>query len=89
MPEQIGTASVRDRTASQVVCLQKQPGSVTKHVKWRGLTLQIPASRLRPHFCARHCAACRNTERRLAIFPGPHRLAHYDRNGNLCDDRQP
>lgn len=30
MPEQIGTASVRDRTASQVVCLQEEPGSVTK-----------------------------------------------------------
>jgi len=30
MPEQMGTASVRDRTASQVVCLQEEPGSVTK-----------------------------------------------------------
>jgi hypothetical protein len=50
-------------------------------VKWRGLSLQIPL----PAFCARHGALHEYPDRRLAIFHGPHRLADYDPEAELCD----
>jgi hypothetical protein len=57
-------------------------------VKWRGLTLHIPPSPLRPHF-VRHGARVRVHEYPdgcLATFHGPHRLADYDPEGNPCDN---
>jgi hypothetical protein len=55
-------------------------------VKWRGRTLQIPPSPLRPHFAGAMVRVHEYPDGRLAIFHGPHRLADYDPGGNLCND---
>jgi hypothetical protein len=55
-------------------------------VKWRGLTLQIPPSPLRPHFARPTVRVHEYPDGGLAISHGPHRLADYDPAGNLCDD---
>jgi len=55
-------------------------------VKWRGLTLQIPPSSLRPHFVRATVRIHEYPDGRLAIFHGPHRLAEYDHQGKQCDD---
>jgi hypothetical protein len=58
-------------------------------VKWRGLSLQIPPSRLRAPFVRAAVRAHEYPDGRLAIFHGPHRLADYDPEGKLCDDAKP
>ena len=55
-------------------------------VKWRGLTLQIPPSPLRPHFVRAMVRVHEYPDGSLAIFHGPHRLADYDPEGKLCDN---
>ena len=88
-PEQTGTAFVPDRTgaAREVLCLQEERRVGNDNtVKWRGLTLQIPPSPLRPHFVRATVRVHEYPNGRLAIFHGPHRLADYDRQGNPCDD---
>jgi transposase len=88
-PEQTGTAFVPDRTgaAREILCLQEERRVGNDNtVKWRGLTLQIPPSPLRPHFVRATVRVHEYPTGRLAIFHGPHRLADYDRQGNPCDD---
>ena len=88
-PEQTGTAFVPDRTgaAREILCLQEERRVGNDNtVKWRGLTLQIPPSPLRPHFVRATVRVHEYPNGRLAIFHGPHRLADYDRQGNPCDD---
>ena len=68
---------------------KRSAGSVTtidNIVKWRGLTLQIPPSPLRSRFVRATVRVHKYPDGRLAIFHGPHRLADYDPQGNLCDD---
>jgi hypothetical protein len=57
-------------------------------VKWRGLSLQIPPSPLRPHFVRATVRVHEYPDGRLAIFHGPHRLAQYDRDGKPCHDHK-
>ena len=88
-PEQAGTAFVPDRTgaAREILCLQEERRVGNDNtVKWRGLTLQIPPSPLRPHFVRAAVRVHEYPDARLAIFHGPHRLADYDPHGNLRDD---
>ena len=54
-------------------------------VKWRGLTLQIPPSPLRPHFVRATVRVHEYPDGHLAVFHGPHRLADYGSEGNPCD----
>ncbi len=52
-------------------------------VKWRRLTLQLPPSRLRPHFVRATVRVHEYPDGRLAVLWGPHRLADYDAEGRL------
>jgi hypothetical protein len=56
-------------------------------VKWRRLSLQLPPSRLRPHFVRAKVRVHEYPDATIAVFLGPHRLADYDQNGRLLEPR--
>ena len=88
-PSDAGSAFVRDRTGRvrDLLNIQEERRVGNDNtVKWRGLSLQIPPSPLRPHFVRAMVRVHEYPDGRLAIFHGPHRLADYDPAGNRCDD---
>jgi len=88
-PAEAESAFVADRTgrAAEILCLQEERRVGNDNtVKWRGLSLQIPPSPLRPHFVRAMVRVHEYPDGRLAIFHGPHRLAEYDLQGKLCVD---
>ena len=48
---------------------------------WRRLRLQLPPSRLRPHFVKAVVRVHEYPDGTLAVFFGPHRLADHDAAG--------
>lgn len=50
-------------------------------VSWRRLRLQLPQSRLRPHFVRTTVRVHEYLDGSIAVFLGPHRLADYDPDG--------
>ena len=87
-PAETGSAFVADRTGRvrDIVCIQEERRVGNDNtVKWRGLTLQIPPSPLRPHFVRAMVRVHEYPDGCLATFHGPHRLADYDPEGKLCD----
>ncbi len=90
-PEEAGSAFVPDRAgaAREILCLQEERRVGNDNaVRWRGLSLQIPPSPLRPHFVRTMVRVHEYPNGRLAVFHGPHRLADYDTEGTLCDDQR-
>jgi hypothetical protein len=88
-PAEAGSAFVTDRTGRlrEILCLQEERRVGNDNtVTWRGLTLQIPPSPLRPHFVRATVRVQEYPDGRLAIFHGPHPLADYDPEGNPRDD---
>ena len=57
-------------------------------VKWRRLSLQLPASRLRPHFVKAKVRVHEYPDGQLAVFWGPHRLADYNANGTIIQQER-
>ena len=57
-------------------------------VKWRRLSLQLPPSRLRPHFVKATVRVHEYPDGLLAVFWGPHLLAHYDAAGRIIHHEQ-
>ena len=57
-------------------------------VKWEGLSLQLPPSRLRSHFVKTTVEIHDYPDGALAVFWGPHRLADYDAKGTLMVPQQ-
>ena len=53
-------------------------------VRYRGLSLQIPPSPLRPHFVKARVRVHDYPDGTLAIFHGPRRLARYRADGNAA-----
>ena len=51
-------------------------------VKWRGRRLQIPASRLRPHFVRAKVRLHEYPDGAVALFWGPHRIADFAPDGS-------
>jgi transposase len=84
-PAEAGSAFVPDRgQAGEVLCIQEERRVGNDNtVKWRGLSLQIPPSPLRPHFVRATVRIHEYPDGRLAVFHGPHRLAEYAACGNL------
>jgi hypothetical protein len=84
--EQDGSAFIADRLGCwrDVLAIQedRQVGN-DNTVKWRRLTLQLPPSRLRPHFVRAKVRVHEYPDGRIAVFYGPHRLAEYDPAGRL------
>jgi transposase len=88
-PAETGSAFVPERSGRvrDILCLQEERRVGNDNtVKWRGLSLQIPPSPLRPHFVRATVRVHEYPDGRLAIYHGPHRLVDFDPDGNPCDD---
>ena len=89
--EQAGSAFVADPTGvwRDILCVQedRQVGN-DNTVKWRRLCLQLPPSRLRPHFVRATVRVHEYPDGEIAVFWGPHRLAEYDASGRLIPHQQ-
>ena len=82
------SAFVADRSGRVrgLLCVQEERRVGNDNtIKWRGLSLQIPPSPLRPHFVRATVPMHDYPDGRLTIFHGPHRLADYGHAGNPCD----
>ena len=83
-PEQEGTAFVADGMglSGEILCVREDRTVGNDNtVKWQGLSLQLPPSRLRPHFVKTVVRVHEYPDGRLSVFWGPHRLAGYDAAG--------
>jgi hypothetical protein len=83
---QEGSAFVADTAGAwrEILCIQED--RIVGHdntVKWAGLRLQLPPSRLRPHFVKASVRVNEYPDGRLAVLWGPHRLGDYDAEGSL------
>ena len=80
------SAFVIDSTAAwrEILCVQEdRTVGQDNTVKWEGLSLQLPPSRLRPHFVRTTVRLHVYPDGQMSVFWGPHRLADYDAKGNL------
>jgi transposase len=84
--EQDGSAFLKDRSVAwaEILCVQEQRVVGNDNtVKWNRLCLQLPPSRLRPHFVKATVCVHEYPDGTIAVFLGPHRLADYDAAGNI------
>jgi transposase len=89
--EREGSAFVADPTGAwrDILCIQEERKVGNDNtVKWRRLDLQLPPSRLRPHFVKATVRVHEYPDGELAVFWGPHRLADYDAAGRLTQRQQ-
>jgi transposase len=87
-PEQEGSGFVADRAGlwREILCVQEERTvGADNTVKWNTLRLQLPPSRLRPHFVKAKVRVHEYPDGQLAVFLGPHRLADYDAQGSIID----
>ena len=90
-PEQAESAFVPDKIGAwrEVLCTQEERVVGNDNtVKWEKLSLQLPPSRLRPHFVKATVRVHAYPDGRLAVYLGPHRLADYDARGVLSVPEQ-
>jgi transposase len=83
-----GSAFVPDRAElwRETLCVQEDRTVGNDNtVKWARLRLQLPPSRLRPHFVRTTVRVHQYPDGTLAAFWGPHRLGNYDASGCLLD----
>jgi transposase len=81
-----GSAFVADAAGTwrEILCIQEDRTVGNDNtVKWEGLSLQLPPSRLRSHFVKATVRVHEYPDGRLAVFWGPHRLADYDARGSI------
>ena len=84
--EQTDTAFVADALGAwrEILCIQEDRIVGNDNtVKWQRLSLQLPPSRLRPHFVKANVRVHEYPGGALAVYWGPHRLADYDVAGTL------
>ncbi|MEO9189630.1 MAG: ISNCY family transposase [Acetobacteraceae bacterium] len=90
--EQEGSAFVADTAGAwrEILCIQEERTVGNDNtVKWQRLNLQLPPSRLRPHFVKATVRVHEYPDGTIAVFLGPHRLADYDAAGAIVQsDRQ-
>ena len=75
--EQEGSAFVADTLAAwrEILCVQEERTVGNDNtVKWQRLSLQLPPSRLRPHFVRADVRVHEYPDGALAVYWGPHRL---------------
>lgn len=85
-PEQEGTAFVPDAHEAwrEALCvIEERTVANDNTVAWAGTRLQLPASRLRPHFVKAVVRVHAYPDATMSVFLGPHRLATFDAAGNL------
>jgi transposase len=86
--EQEGSAFVADTMSAwqEILCTQQdRTVGNDNSVSWDGLSLQLPPSRLRPHFVKVTVRVHAYPDGRVAVFWGPHRLAEYDADGIIIE----
>jgi hypothetical protein len=86
--EQEGSAFVPDVSGAwrEILAIQEERLVGNDNtVTWRGLTLQLPPSKLRPHFVRARVRIHEYPDGALAVFHGPHRLADFDAAGKPLD----
>jgi transposase len=86
--EQTGSAFAIDKDGvwKEILCVQEERRVGNDNtVKWRRLILQLPPSRLRPHFVKTTVRVHEYPDGRLAVFWGPHRLADYEAHGAIIE----
>ncbi len=84
--EQPGTAFVPDRAAAfrDILCVQEERVVGNDNtVRYRGLSLQLPPSPLRPHYVKVKVRVHEYPDHTLAVFHGPRCLARYTADGQL------
>ena len=84
--EQEGSAFVADPAQlwREILCIEEERTVGNDNtVKWHGLSLQLPPSRLRPHFVRARVRVHQYPDGTMAVFLGPHRLADYDADGRI------
>ena len=84
--EQEGSAFIIDATGTwrETLCVQEERTVGNDNtVKWQRLSLQLPPSRLRPHFVKAKVRVHAYPDGQLAVFWGPHRLADYEADGTI------
>ena len=87
-PEQEGSGFVADtgQLWREILCVQDERVVGNDNtVTWRKLSLQLPPSRLRPHFVRARVRVHEYPDGHIAVFLGPHRLADYDATGTIID----
>jgi len=57
-------------------------------VRYKNMTLQIPEDRHRHHYVKARVRVHHYPDQTLAIFHGPRKLATYDKNGDIKQDKQ-
>ena len=83
-PEEEGTAFVTDREGAwrDILCvIEERVVGNDNTVAWGGRRLQLPESRLRPHFVRAKVKVREYPDGEIAIDLGPHRLARYASDG--------
>lgn len=91
-PEHPETAFVTDVAGAHrdLLCVQEERVVGNDNtVRYRGLSLQIPPSPLRPHFVKARVRVHDYPDGTLAIFHGPRCLARYHGDGSPLDHDQP
>jgi hypothetical protein len=84
-PEEEGTAFVPDREGAwrDILCVvEERVVGNDSTVAWGGRRLQLPESRLRPHFVRAKVKVRWYPDGEIAIDFGPHRLARYGAEGS-------
>jgi transposase len=91
-PEQPETGFVADPAGvhRDILCVQEERVVGNDNtVRYRGLSLQIPPSPIRPHFVKVRVRVHDYPDGTLAIFHGPRCLGHYLADGSPLDHDQP
>lgn len=79
-PEEPGSAFVpcRPEHWREVLCVREERTAGNDNtVRWNGRCLQIPASKLRPHFARAKVRIHEYPDGAIALFWGPHRIADH------------
>jgi len=91
-PEHPETAFVADAAGAHrdILCVQEERVVGNDNcVRYRGLSLQIPPSPIRPHFVKVRVRVHDYPDGTLAVFHGPRCLARYQADGSPLDHVQP
>jgi hypothetical protein len=84
--EQEGSAFVADETGAwrEILCIQEERTVGNDNtVKWERRSLQLPPSRLRPHFVKARVLVHAYPDGQVSVYWGPHRLADYAADGSI------
>jgi transposase len=91
-PGQEGTAFVADRHEAwrEALCvIEERTVGNDNTIAWNGRRLQLPESRLRPHFVKAVVRVHEYPDGRASVFLGPHRLATFGADGRAISPDAP